>query len=64
MKKVYAVCDAMAYDPNNNEVWTISEDPNKAGWETDSGYSGYGLPKEKADFYVMCINKYIEEATT
>ena len=43
----YAValrCDA---DPAER-VWTLSENPDKTGWETDGGYDGYGLTKEKA----------------
>jgi hypothetical protein len=34
-----------SYDLNNDEaeVWTLSRTPGVPGWETDSGYSGYGL---------------------
>jgi hypothetical protein len=32
-------------------VWTVSADPYEAGWETDSGYPGYGLLRSEAEFY-------------
>ncbi len=30
------------------DVWTLSHDPRKPGWSTDSGCSGYGLSFEDA----------------
>ena len=30
-------------DDEEAAVWTLSRWPNETGWETDSGYSGYGL---------------------
>ena len=42
----------------DEQIWTISENPDETGWETDSGHSGYGLTKEQADYYAMCINEY------
>lgn len=32
-----------------SEVWTVSRDPRSCGWETDSGFSGYGLTKSDAE---------------
>ena len=42
----------------DEQIWTISGNPDETGWETDSGHSGYGLTKEQADYYAMCINEY------
>ncbi len=30
-------------DDEDEKVWTLSHDPNEPGWNTDSGYGGYGL---------------------
>lgn len=44
--------------PNPEEhVWTISRDPNDTGWETDSGYSGYGLLKKDAEELAGAANR-------
>ena len=44
--------------PNPEEhVWTISRDPNDTGWETDSGYSGYGLLKKDAEELANAANR-------
>ncbi len=34
-----------SYDINDEKakVWTLSREPGTPGWETDGGYSGYGL---------------------
>lgn len=53
-KRVYVVASKDA--GNNKAVFTLSEDPNVEGWETDSGVDGYGLTKEKAMYYADCIN--------
>lgn len=42
-------------DPDEN-VWTVSDDPNCPGWETDGGYDGYGLPKAIAEEIVRRWN--------
>lgn len=42
----YVVRDPMcSYDIDDEEahVWTLSRTPGEPGWETDGGYSGYGL---------------------
>ena len=44
--------------PNPEEhVWTISRDPNDTGWETDGGYSGYGLLKKDAEELANAANQ-------
>ena len=30
-------------DDDGAKVWTLSRSPTETGWETDGGYSGYGL---------------------
>lgn len=45
------------FGDENAEVWTLSE-TEYTGWETDSGTDGYGLSKEKAEYYAKCINEY------
>lgn len=37
-------------------VWTVSEDPERAGWENDDGCEGYGLTQEKAQFLADAAN--------
>lgn len=37
--------------------WTITTDPEIEGWKTDSGYEGYGLPKELAEWIVDILNE-------
>jgi hypothetical protein len=56
-KRVYVVCYEMEDDSDPKaKIWTLSEDPNNTGWETDSGCEGYGLTKEQAEYYAKCIN--------
>jgi hypothetical protein len=38
------------------EIWTLSETPDKCGWETDGGYDGYGLTKAKAEYLAGVAN--------
>jgi len=42
------------------QIWTISKDPERCGWETDSGYDGYGLTKKDADELANAANKLAE----
>jgi hypothetical protein len=47
----YVVRDSMcSYDIRDEEarVWTLSLSPTETGWNTDSGYSGYGLTYAEA----------------
>lgn len=63
IRKVYATrykdsLESKYWNPNEADIWTISMENNKEGWETDSGCDGYGLPKTLAEYYVKCINEY------
>jgi hypothetical protein len=62
------ICSYDIDDPDA-EVWTLSRDPNRAGWETDGGCGGYGLKKADAEelaAHTNCVNrnrgKYIDLA--
>jgi hypothetical protein len=61
----YVVCDRdvsdcdSAEDRDEMEIWTLSRNPNYAGWNTDGGYSGYGLTKADADFLATAANEKI-----
>lgn len=44
-----------------DEIWTITTDPEHAGWETDGGADGYGLPKELAQWICDKLNNCGEE---
>ncbi len=43
---------------DDDTVWTVSEDQTKPGWETDGGYTGYGLTKAKAQHLATAANLY------
>jgi hypothetical protein len=58
MTKWFVTVDKYCSYPNPEEhVWTISRDPNDTGWETDSGYSGYGLLKKDAEELAGAANR-------
>lgn len=38
--------------------YSITLDPKESGWRTDSGYAGYGLPKELAQWICDVLNKH------
>jgi hypothetical protein len=58
MTKWFVTVDKYCSYPNPEEhVWTISRDPNDTGWETDSGYSGYGLLKKDAEELANAANR-------
>ena len=67
---VYATFDT--YDDNPDEmaqrapydVWTISPNPRKPGWETDGACDGYGLPSDTAHAYADLINAVPELLAT
>ena len=40
----------------NARVWTVSADPTRTGWNTDSGYPGYGLLKTQAEELASAAN--------
>jgi hypothetical protein len=46
-EKLYVVAYQSDDDPLDT-VWTVSDDPEACGWETDGGCEGYGLTKEVA----------------
>ena len=66
MKKWYVVVDENCSYPEPHEhVWTVSRDPNETGWNTDSGFNGYGLTKADAAEAAMVLaeeNKRLREA--
>tara|TARA_R110000822_G_scaffold117943_3_gene250495 strand:- start:655 stop:945 length:291 start_codon:yes stop_codon:yes gene_type:complete len=50
MTKWYVTVDKYcSYPDENSAVWTLSRDPDVTGWETDSGFSGYGMLKADAE---------------
>lgn len=53
---MYATCDPIYEAPDDDLVWTISQDPDKEGWCVDSNCSGYGLKRDDAKFYAACRN--------
>lgn len=54
----YVVVDPNCSYPEPDEyVWTISRDPNETGWETDSGFNGYGLLKADAEELANAANE-------
>jgi len=44
-------------DGFGHDCSSISMIPNTAGWETDSGYKSYGLPKELAQWICDRLNE-------
>lgn len=48
------------YEPDEC-VYSITLDENSPGWETDSAYPGYGLPKELAEWICSTLNEKINE---
>ena len=58
----YVVCHDSVAIACDEEVWTVSKVPNKTGWDTDSGYEGYGLKKADAEFLAAAANEKIERA--
>ena len=56
----YVVVDDNCTDPQpDNAVWTVSRNPNKPGWETDSGFDGYGLTKDEAEELANALNEMV-----
>ena len=57
--KWFVTVDKHCMYPNDPDayVWTLSHDPNETGWETDSGYSGYGLLKRDAEELANAANR-------
>lgn len=57
--RVYVVAYRADLNPDD-AVWTLSDDPSRPGWETDSGWPGYGLTKAVAEAYAAAINAAAE----
>lgn len=55
MSKWYAVQDKDA-SLKDSDSYTLSLDKNECGWNTDSGYGGYGLPKKLAEWICKTLN--------
>ena len=53
----FATRDRYTNDERDN-VWTVSPDPNETGWETDSGFPGYGLSKADAEYICRAVNSH------
>lgn len=43
------------------DSFTITTNPEFSGWRTDSGYEGYGLPKELAQWICDILNQSEED---
>lgn len=52
---LYVVAFEKDADPQE-KVWTLSKYPDETGWETDSGYDGYGLTKDSAQLIANAFN--------
>lgn len=42
----------------NDHKYTITQNPKEPGWRTDSGYDGYGLPKQLAQWICDTLNEH------
>lgn len=67
MRYYVVTYDNSSYNEKPNEsgeyegqIWTVSSDPNEPGWNTDGGYSGYGLTKQRAQFLCDAANEKLE----
>lgn len=57
----YAVCHPYnSYEEGSERdgaaIWTVSRSPTETGWNTDSGYGGYGLTLADAQFLADAAN--------
>ncbi len=52
-EKWYLHCDR---DVDDHDCWTLTTNPEKRGWETDSAYIGYGLPKKVGKWICKQLN--------
>jgi hypothetical protein len=54
----YVVAEHPDFDGADDvNIWTVSQDPDRAGWDTDSSYPRYGLPRSAAQFLVDAANE-------
>lgn len=59
LRPLYAVCKNPRSEPA--DIWTVSPDPEVEGWETDSGYPGYGLPGAVAEHLAALHNANLSQ---
>ena len=61
-QRYYVTVSNMREHPDDDyaPVWTLSLDPTRTGWITDSGCNGYGMVKREADFIAKCVNAALE----
>lgn len=52
----YVVSESDQSD-DDEKVWTVSQYPDQSGWNSDSGYPGYGMPRVAAQFLVDAANE-------
>ncbi len=59
MKHIWAIYQERDDTEEDAEInsWTITNNPEHYGWDTDGGYGGYGLPKELAQWICDVLNK-------
>ena len=55
--KYYAVRNKDSEDRENDDIWTVSTNPDEEGWYTDLGAKGYGLMKDQAEFLAAAGNE-------
>lgn len=63
----FVVCDKDSDQDPEGRIWTVSHSANEPGWNTDSGFPGYGLTKKEADelaFGANLVAAYEKYATT
>lgn len=62
----YATAVNLGYElpSDDDEIWTVSSDPETTGWINDSNQDGYGLKKKEAEFYAASsaiVDQLVEE---
>lgn len=55
-KTLHVVAEVIRPDNKEDNIYTVSPNPNEPGWNTDSSYPGYGLPKFVAEEIVRRWN--------
>ena len=45
-------------EESDDEAYSITLNKEYGGWNTDSGYPGYGLPKELAEWICQTLNDH------
>jgi hypothetical protein len=56
--KWYVVVDEYCANPHPDDaVWTISRNSSEPGWNTDSGFCGYGLVRVDAEELANAANE-------